>query len=166
MQTNSFIDLSNQDLEIIRSETLAALKKWDNKHDVYGGAHKGNTWLGYQCEMAVAYFLGLPYKLERDRTKNDGDVAGYQVKGTAHAGGWMNTRDDMPSGIYIGCLALSGEPVQILGWSTSRKMRQKMYWNDNPKMKRPCYSMPPDQMYDIETLPATAQLIKLRELWS
>jgi len=163
VQTKCFIDLSNQDLEIIRSETLAAIKKWDNKHDVYGNTHKGNTWLGYQCEMAVAYFLGVPYKLERDRTKNDCDVAGYQVKGTVHEGGWMNTRDDMPPGIYIGCVALSGEPVQILGWSTSRKMRQKMYWNVRQTMKRPCYSMKPDQMYDYQTLPATKQLIEQRK---
>lgn len=147
----------------MQSETIAAIKKWDTKNVVYGASHKGNTQTGYQCEMAVALWLGVPYKLERDRTKNDGDVAGYQVKGTVHPGGWMNTRDDMPPGIYIGCIALDEQTVEIVGWSTSKKMRQKMYWNVSRRMKRPCYSMRPDQMYDYQTLPATKQLIEQRK---
>ena len=163
METKCIIDLDRQDYAIAKSETLAAIKKWGKKNVVYGGSHDRNSFIGYACEIAVAKFLGVPYKLERDRTKNDGDVAGYQVKGTAHEGGWMNTRADMPTGIYIGCILFGWEEVQILGWSTSRLMRRKIYWNDNPKMKRPCYSMTPDQMFDIDTLPATKQLIEQRK---
>ena len=157
------IELSDQDFAIVQSETMAALKEWELKKPVYGRTHAENTRIGYMSEMAVAYFLGVPYKLERDRTTDDGDVAGYQVKGTAHAGGWMNTRDDMPTGIYIGCRIIDTETVELLGWSTSRLMRRELYWNDDPKMKRPCYSMTPDQMYDIQTLPATKQLIDQRK---
>ena len=164
METKCTINLSDQDFAIIQSETVDALKQWDDKKPVYAHArtHAENTRIGYMCEMAVAYFLGVPYKLERDRTENDGDVAGYQVKGTAHAGGWMNTRDDMPKGIYIGCRIIDFDTVELVGWSTSRLMRRKLYWNNDPKMKRPCYSMRPDQMYDIQTLPATKQLIDQR----
>jgi hypothetical protein len=164
VETKCTINLSDQDFAIIQSETVDALKQWDDKKPVYAHArtHAENTRIGYMCEMAVAYFLGVPYKLERDRTENDGDVAGYQVKGTAHAGGWMNTRDDMPKGIYIGCRIIDFDTVELVGWSTSRLMRRKLYWNNDPKMKRPCYSMRPDQMYDIQTLPATKQLIDQR----
>lgn len=165
METKCIIELSDQDFAIVQSETAAAMKQWDDKKPVYAHArsHAENTRIGYMCEMAVAYYLGVPYKLERDRTNDDGDVAGYQVKGTAHAGGWMNTRDDMPTGIYIGCRIIDTETVELVGWSTSRLMRRELYWNDDPKMKRPCYSMTPDQMYDIQTLPATKQLIEQRK---
>jgi hypothetical protein len=164
VETKCIINLSDQDFAIIQSETAAAMKQWDDKKPVYAHTrtHAENTRIGYMSEMAVAYFLGVPYKLERDRTNDDGDVAGYQVKGTAHAGGWMNTRDDMPKGIYIGCRIIDFDTVELVGWSTSRLMRRKLYWNNDPKMKRPCYSMRPDQMYDIQTLPATKQLIDQR----
>jgi hypothetical protein len=164
VETECVINISRQEWEIANYEARAAVKKWGKQHVVYGGTHDKNSSIGYMCEIAVAKFLGVRFKLERDRTKNDADVAGYQVKGTAHEGGWMNTRDDMPTGIYIGCRTLGWQQVQILGWSTSRLMRRKMYWNDKPHMKRPCYSMTPEQMFDIETLPATAQLIKERLL--
>ena len=126
MQTKCIIELSDQDFAIIQSETAAAMKQWHDKKPVYAHlrTHAENTRIGYMSEMAVAYYLGVPYKLERDRTNDDGDVAGYQVKGTAHAGGWMNTRDDMPTGIYIGCKVIDTETVELVGWSTSRLMRR------------------------------------------
>lgn len=161
VQTKFVYTLTEHDLQIVEKEVNYLLREFPN-NKALGRNQEINQRIGAMCEIMFANFLGVPFIPEYEgRTEDMHDVCGYEVKGTDYFDGGMNTRDDMPTGIYIGAYVTWPNTVTMQGWSTSRMMRREMYWDaTRPK---PCYYMPPDQMWDKETLPATKQLIEQRK---
>ena len=157
-----FVDImTKHDFAIVEEEVAQALSKYGDTH-AHGRNHERNIRIGCMCEIAVAEFLQVPFVPEYEgRTADMHDVCGYEVKGTDYFNGGMNTRDDMPTGIYIGAYVTWPNKVTLQGWSTSRMMRREMYWDET--RPKPCYYLPPDQMWDLEVLPATKQLIEQRK---
>jgi len=161
VQTKFIYNLTDQDLEIVEHEVSEAIKKFGHTHP-HGRTYAQNKRIGCMCELTVARFLKVPFVPEyKGRTKDMHDVCGYEVKGTDYFDGGMNTRDNMPTGIYIGAFVTWPKTVTIQGWSTSRMMRREMYWMS--KRPEPCYYLAPNQMWDLEVLPATKQLIQQRK---
>jgi hypothetical protein len=153
--------LTEHDLAIVEKEVEFLLKKFPN-NKALGRTQQMNQRIGAMCEITVAKFLQVPFVPEYEgRTEEMGDVCGYQVKGTDYFDGGMNTRDDMPAGIYIGAFVTWPNIVTLQGWSTSRMMRREIYWDDT--RTKPCYYLPPDQMWDLEMMPATRQLVEQRK---
>lgn len=162
MSTTKFIYiLSDQDLEIVEHEVTVAITKFGHTHP-HGRTYAENKRIGCMCEIAVARFLEVPFIPEYEgRTKHMHDVCGYEVKGTDYFEGGMNTRNDMPTGIYLGAFVTWPKTATVHGWSTSKMMRREMYWKS--KRSKPCYYLESNQMWDLEMLPATKQLIEQRK---
>ena len=117
-----------------------------------------NTLQGYLGEEALAKHFG--YKtVYRTYDKSANDVLGYEVRTVKYEFAIMPTHHDDKPAMYV-CVSLNAQTniATLKGWSDlDRCNARPQNWRDTWRFA--CFGMPEDQLWPINTLPATPELI-------
>ena len=114
---------------------------------------------GYLGECAVGlYFDYSPVYKTYD--KSIPDVLGYEVRTVKYSNAILITHDQDLDADYI-CVSLDFKTMTatLKGWSSLQRTFIESNWRDGPKWHTPCYGMPESQLWPMETLLATPELI-------
>ena len=119
------------------------------------------TLQGYLGEQAVANYFNYQ-TVYRKYKKSDNDVLGYEVRTVYYSNGILITHpipEDKP-GIYNLVSIDKNEMVASLkGWSDIERCNERLE-NWRADWRYPCFGMPQDQLWPIDTLPATDELLQ------
>ncbi len=109
--------------------------------------------VGYTGEVAIAQFLNYDMRYFSYNKKRN-DVLGYEIRTTTT--NYLITHDDCKDGLYIAIKFCDLSKVIIKGW---RKVDSNYVarWRDD--WKRPCYTKNHSNLWPINALPATPELI-------
>ena len=159
------IKLSNYDLIKCIEFThmhIEECKKRGAKH-IYGNHtdKEGEQIIlqGYLGECAVGLYFnyGIKYKTYNPHIP---DVLGYEVRTVKYSNAILITHKQDLDANYI-CVSLNFNKMvaTLKGWSSLRRTFISSNWREGPKWHTPCYGMHENQLWPINTLPATAELI-------
>jgi hypothetical protein len=114
---------------------------------------------GYLGECAVGLYFdySIVYKTYN---KKIADVLGYEVRTVKHSNAILITHDEDLDADYI-CVSINFKTMMatLKGWSSLQRTFIKSNWQDGPKWHTPCYGMPESQLWPMDTLLATPELI-------
>ena len=148
-------------------ELSKKLKHNPNKYDLPDNLLYASTLQGVLGEITVAKYFDYEFKyLGYDPKRSD--VLGYQVRSTYYSNGCLLTHPvktvENPGGDNLGRYILVTIDQMTLkatlrGYSTLTRCNQrKSNWNTANRW--PCFFMPQNQLWPIDMLPATDELIK------
>ena len=139
-----------------QQESKAA--KHQTKYDQPMNLTFEHTLQGVLGEQCVAHYFEHEYK-HMPYDKNAHDILGYEVRTTYYSNGSLITHPDDKPGIYILVTFDKNEMLGILqGWSTlTRCNARENNWRTD--WRYPCFAMPQNQLWPIDVLPATLELI-------
>ena len=117
---------------------------------------------GYLGERAVGkYFDYETVFTPFDKTIPD--VLGYEVRTVKYANAILITHPDDTKYFIADYICVSLNHATMLatlkGWSGIKRCNVPTYWIDQPNWHTACYGMHESMLYDIQTLPATKELI-------
>lgn len=145
-----------------RQQNVATKNNYRTKYDQSNSLTFEQTLQGNLGEQAVAHYFNYKY-VYQPYDKNRYDVLGYEVRTTYWQNGCLlthpiNVDGDKP-GIYILVTVDKNEfTATIRGWSDiARCNERKSNWQQT--WRYPCFATPQNQLWPIEMLPATAELI-------
>ena len=152
------------DLDVARCKEIVKQKvaycethKQQHKYAQVVKLHEPN-YCGALGEQAVAHYFDFDYKY-RDYNVNLYDVLGYEVRTTYRFNGRLLTHADDKNARYI---FVTVDKITlcatIRGYSPlSRCNERQSNWDDT--LPDPCFAMQQNQLWPIDTLPATPELI-------
>ena len=133
------------------------------KYGLFGKEQKFKHSLqGYLGERAVGKYFDyqtgyVPYNL------NIPDVLGYEVRTVKYANAILITHPDDDKYFIADYICVSLNQATMLatlkGWSGIKRCNVPTNWIDSPNWHTACYGMHESMLYDIQTLPATKELI-------
>ncbi len=115
---------------------------------------------GYLGERAVGKYFDYETEWSPYDPKQY-DVLGYEVRTVKYNYAILITHPDDKPGIYI-CVSLNHDTMvaTLKGWSTRKRCNARSgNWQNKPNWHTPCFGMPEEQLWPIDTLPATAELL-------
>jgi hypothetical protein len=120
-----------------------------------------HTLQGFLGEQAVANYFNYE-TVYKGYNKANYDVLGYEVRTVYYSNGILITHpipEDKP-GIYILVSIDKNEMVASLkGWSDIERCNERLE-NWRADWRYPCFGMPQDQLWPIDTLPVTKELLE------
>jgi hypothetical protein len=159
------IKLSNHDLRKCISFTnmYENERKERGAQEIYGNhtdkESRKMILQGYLGECAVGLYFdySIVYKTYN---KKIADVLGYEVRTVKHSNAILITHDEDLDADYI-CVSINFKTMMatLKGWSSLQRTFIKSNWQDGPKWHTPCYGMPESQLWPMDTLLATPELI-------
>ena len=115
---------------------------------------------GYLGECAVGLYFdyATEYKIYNPQIP---DVLGYEVRTVKHNYAILITHKARDLNVNYICVSLNREKMiaTIKGWSDLTRTFRQSNWQTGLKWHTPCFGMPQDQLWPIDTLPATPELI-------
>ena len=152
-------------------QAVAYAKQQTSDAAARGGKHKprGTNWTeervvtGFKAEIALAALLGVTYAY-RPYSQLDTDVAGYEIRATLHNAGWLTTYHDDKRAIYIlATINAHTNVVRFRGWQPLYLMNtNENYCSPDSKLLQPCYSRPQHELWPMDMLPETNELMQHR----
>ena len=119
-----------------------------------------DTLQGYFGERAIGNYFNYETKF-KSFNKKDYDVLGYEVRTVKYQSAILITHNDDKPGIYI-CVSINLQTylATLKGWSQLDRCNSRLgNWKDGPNWHTPCFGMPENQLFPMQTLPATPELI-------
>jgi hypothetical protein len=163
----------NRAAEIVEAmaETSKELKHKSGKYDLPNEMVYAESIKGVLGELAVAeYFNYDLFYLGYDPKRSD--VLGYQVRTTYWPDGNLlthpvktltNPGGDNPGRYILVTIDQLTQQATLRGYSTlARCNERKTNWNT--KNRWPCFFMPQSQLWPIDMLPATDELLAFRQV--
>ena len=135
-----------------------------NRQQKYGFKSRSEKYQdvlqGYLGERAAGKFLNYetvwtPYDPKQY------DVLGYEIRTVKYNFAILITHPDDKPGIYI-CVSMNKNTMiaSFKGWSSRKRCNARLSnWQNNINWHTPCFGMPEDQLWPMDTLPATTELI-------
>jgi len=161
---NNIIELDDADFERCvnfanQHQQNAIRRNFENKYDMPATLSFENTLQGRLGEQCVAHYFEHEYKYT-GYDKNAHDILGYEVRTTYYFNGSLITHPDDKPGIYILVTFNKNEMLGTLqGWSTLKRCNERKQ-NWRTEWRHPCFAMPQNQLWPIDLLPATRELIE------
>ena len=157
------IELTDTDFERCVDFTEQQLKNGKQRNAVnkYGMPDNLNfeyTLQGYLGEQAVAHYFDYEM-VYKPYDKRQYDILGYEVRSVYYSKAILITHPDDKLGNYILVSINKNEMVATLkGWSPLYRCN---LWQSNwqTNWRYPCFGMPENELWPINTLPATPELI-------
>ena len=159
--------------EIVKAmtETSKQLKHKSGKYDLPNEMVYAESVKGVLGELAVAeYFNYDLFYLGYDPKRSD--VLGYQVRSTYYKNGCLLTHpiktltnpggDNAGRYIFVTIDQIT-QQATLRGYSTLTRCNERLA-NWNTKNRWPCFYMPQDQLWPIDMLPATDELLAFKQL--
>jgi len=115
---------------------------------------------GYLGERAVGKYLNYE-TVWKPFNPAEYDVLGYEVRTVKYQDAILITHHDDKPGRYI-CVSLNWDTLiaTLKGYSSRKRCNDRSgNWIDKPNWHTPCFGMPEDQLWPIDMLPATDELI-------
>ena len=160
-------------VEIVKAmaETSKQLKHKSGKYDLPNEMVYAESVKGVLGELAVAeYFNYDLFYLGYDPKRSD--VLGYQVRSTYYKNGCLLTHpiktltnpggDNAGRYIFVTIDQVT-QQATLRGYSTLTRCNERLA-NWNTKNRWPCFYMPQNELWPIDMLPATNELLAFREL--
>ena len=181
MQTNELgqpvIQLTQNNLDrafkIVNAmaETSKQLKHKSGKYDLPNKMVYAESVKGVLGELAVAeYFNYDLFYLGYDPKRSD--VLGYQVRSTYYKNGCLLTHpiktltnpggDNAGRYIFVTIDQVT-QQATLRGYSTLTRCNERLA-NWNTKNRWPCFYMPQNELWPIDMLPATDELLAFRQI--
>ena len=116
---------------------------------------------GYLGERAVGKYFDYETKWTPYDPKQY-DILGYEVRTVKYNYSILITHPDDKPGCYI-CVSLNLDTLlaTLKGWSSRKRCNSRLSnWQDKPNWHTPCFGMPEEQLWPIDTLPATTELLQ------
>ncbi len=114
---------------------------------------------GYLGEQAVAHYFNYDFVF-KSYNKLQYDILGYEVRTVYYSNAILITHSEDKLGNYILVSVDKNKMVATLkGWSPLYRCN---LWQSNwqSDWRYPCFGMPEAQLWPIDTLPATAELLQ------
>ena len=140
-----------------QQESKAA--KHQTKYDQPMNLTFEHTLQGVLGEQAVAHYFDYEYK-HMPYNKNAHDILGYEVRTTYYCNGSLITHPEDKLANYILVTIDKNEMIATLkGWSPLYRCN---LWQSNwqTKWRYPCFGMPEAQLWPMDTLIATPELLE------
>jgi hypothetical protein len=117
-----------------------------------------NILQGFLGERAVGKYFGYETTYQTYDQKQY-DVLGYEVRTVKYDYAILITHKTDKKGIYI-CVSLNQKNLEatLKGWSSLYRCNARQT-NWRSDWRSPCFGMPQEQLWPIDTLPATAELL-------
>lgn len=161
---NNIIELDDADFERCveitnQFQQCAEKNKYQVKYDQPINLTFEHTLQGVLGEQCVAHYFEHEYKY-MGYDKNAHDILGYEVRTTYYFNGSLITHANDKPGIYILVTFDKNEMLGTLqGWSTLKRCNERKQ-NWRTEWRYPCFAMPQNQLWPIDLLPATRELIE------
>jgi len=161
---NNIIELDDADFERCveitkRQQQESNASKHQTKYGQPVNLTFEHTLQGVLGEQCVAHYFEHEYKYT-PYDKNAHDILGYEVRTTYYFNGSLITHADDKHGIYILVTFDKNEMLGTLqGWSTLKRCNERKQ-NWRTEWRYPCFAMPQNQLWPIDLLPATRELIE------
>ena len=144
----------------------------NSKYDMNPEQAYAVSFCGALGEQAVANYFGFDYSyLGYDPKRND--VLGYEVRTTYYANGRLLTHPteqrahdiggDKPGRYILVTIEQNILRATIRGYSTLARCNERQ-GNWDTALRWPCFAMPQNQLWPIDMLPATDELLAFRQL--
>ena len=145
-----------------RQQDTATRNNYRTKYDQSDSLTFEQTLQGNLGEQAVAHYFNYEYVYQPyDKTRYD--VLGYEVRTTYWQNGCLLTHpigDNDKPGIYILVTVDKNEfTATIRGWSDIARCNERQS-NWQQTWRYPCFATPQSQLWPIEMLPATPELLE------
>ena len=158
----------NKAVEIVKQmdEVSKQLNHKPNKYDLPSELVYAESLKGVLGELAVAEYFDFDFHyLGYDPKRSD--VLGYQVRSTYYDNGCLlthpaktstNPGGDNPGRYILVTINQLTLQATLRGYSTLTRCNERTS-NWNTKNRWPCFFMPQDQLWPIDMLPATQELL-------
>ena len=123
---------------------------------------------GYLGERAVGKYFDyetqfVPYS-SLPKQDRPADVLGYEVRTVKYESALLLTHHDDKQCMYI-CVSIPSNTMTatLKGWSHLNDTLQTKYWRKFYSHRDGCYSVPEENLYQMDCLPETPELIAHRQ---